>query len=84
MSDLVQLGRIVRRLRNERGISQENLAAVAAVDRTFMGQIERGEVNPSFEVIERIAAGLGIRLSDLIHAYELENEGISGRRNSPS
>ncbi len=84
MSDLVSLGRVVRRLRTERGISQEGLAALADIDRTFMGQIERAEVNPSFEVIERIAQGLGIRLSELIRAYELETDGIASRGDSSS
>ena len=45
------LGRVIRRLRTERGISQEGLAAISGVDRTFMGQIGLGEANPSFDVL---------------------------------
>ena len=70
MPELQTLCRVVRSLRTERGISQEGLAALAGIDRKFMGEIERGEVNPSFEVLTRIASGLGVRLSDLIRAYE--------------
>jgi len=73
MSDVAaRLGRVIRRLRTERGVSQEGLAAVSGVDRTFMGQIERGEANPSFEVLQRIASGLAVKLSDLIRQYESE------------
>jgi transcriptional regulator with XRE-family HTH domain len=66
------LGRVIRRLRNDRGISQEGLAAISGIDRTFMGEIERGEANPSFEVLQRIADGLTVRLSELIRQYESE------------
>lgn len=68
------LGRVIRRWRTERGISQEGLAAISGIDRTFMGEIERGEANPSFDVLQRIACGLAVRLSELIRQYESENE----------
>jgi transcriptional regulator with XRE-family HTH domain len=68
------LGRVIRRMRAERGISQEGLAAISGIDRTFMGEIERGEANPSFDVLLRIASGLSVRLSELIRQYESENE----------
>ena len=68
------LGRVIRRLRTERGISQEGLAAISGIDRTFMGEIERGEANPSFDVLQRIASGLTVRLSELILQYESENK----------
>jgi len=61
-------------MRAERGISQEGLAAISGIDRTFMGEIERGEANPSFDVLLRIASGLSVRLSELIRQYESENE----------
>jgi len=70
----VKLGRVIRRLRTERGISQEGLAAISGVDRTFMGEIERGEANPSFEVLQRIASGLTVQLSELIRQYESETD----------
>jgi transcriptional regulator with XRE-family HTH domain len=69
-----KLGRVIRRLRTERGISQEGLASISAVDRTFMGQIERGEANPSFEVLQRIASGLTLSLSEVIREYESERD----------
>jgi transcriptional regulator with XRE-family HTH domain len=70
----VKVGRIIRRLRTERGISQEGLAAVSGVDRTFLGEVERGEANPSVGVLQRIASGLTIPLSELIRLYECESD----------
>lgn len=70
----MKVGRIIRRLRTERGISQEGLAAVSGVDRTFLGEVERGEANPSIDVLQRIASGLTIPLSELIRLYECESD----------
>lgn len=53
------LGEAVRRLRLEAGLSQEELAERAGKDFTLIGGIERGQRNPSFETLLRIAAGLG-------------------------
>lgn len=78
MPESVSLGRTIRRFREERGISQESLAALARIDRTFVSEIERGLVNPSIDIVQRIATGLGLRLSDLILAYECEPKGSSG------
>lgn len=72
------LGRVIRRARRQSGISQESLAAAADIDRTFMGEIERGTSNPSFEVLERIAKGLGVKLSELMRVYESEAEKTVG------
>ena len=60
------LGRAVRRLRIERGLSQEDLAHLSRMDRTWVGGIERGERNPSFTNIRRLANALGVSPSDLL------------------
>jgi transcriptional regulator with XRE-family HTH domain len=69
-----KLGKVIRQLRTDRGISQEGLAALSGIDRTFMGEIERGMANPSFDVLQRIAGGLGVRLSELVRRYESETD----------
>lgn len=58
-------GRALRGLRTERGISQERLAQLAGMDRTYVSGIERGERNPSLANLLRLADALGVKLSDL-------------------
>ena len=60
------LGRAVRRLRIERGLSQEDLAHLSRMDRTWVGGIERGEKNPSYEKLMDLASALDVRISELI------------------
>ena len=49
----------VRRLRLERGLTQEQLAHDAGIDLTDLGGIERGRRNPSVDVLGRVAKALG-------------------------
>jgi transcriptional regulator with XRE-family HTH domain len=55
----------VRRLRAERGFSIESLAGEAEVDESHVARIERGTVNPSVDVLERLAQVLKVKLSEL-------------------
>jgi transcriptional regulator with XRE-family HTH domain len=54
------LGQNVRRIRLDRGLSQEELADELGVHRTYMGGVERGERNLTLQSVERLAAGLGL------------------------
>jgi transcriptional regulator with XRE-family HTH domain len=65
-----QLGNLIRRLRNERGFSQEVFADRCGVHRTYMGCIERGEKNITLETSNKIAKALGLSLSDLFQKLE--------------
>lgn len=67
------LGRAILRARRDRGLSQEELASRAGMDRTFVGGIERGEENPSFDKLLRLAQALGVRPSELVAAAERES-----------
>ncbi len=60
-----EFGSRVRALRRAHGWSQEQLADRAALHRTYIGSVERGERNISLVNMEKIAAALGIPLSDL-------------------
>ena len=62
---LAALGRAVREARDERGISQEALAQRIGVHRTYVGGIERGERNVTYESLLRVAEALAIPMSEL-------------------
>jgi transcriptional regulator with XRE-family HTH domain len=59
------LGQRIRELRTEHGYSQEAFADKCGVHRTFMGTVERGESNLSFQNIVKVATTLGVTLSTL-------------------
>lgn len=66
MGDIKALfGRRVRKIREDKCISQEKLAALAGLDRTYISKIERGERNVTLEVVERLSSALGIRPCEL-------------------
>jgi transcriptional regulator with XRE-family HTH domain len=65
-------GTRVRELRTARGLSQEAFAHQAGINRTYLGDIERGQRNVSLENIHRIAVALGLSLSELF-------QGVSNR-----
>ncbi len=64
------LGETVRLLRRERDLSQEALGDRCGLHRNYVGAIERGEINPTFRVLLKLAHGLEIPLSQLIAIYE--------------
>jgi transcriptional regulator with XRE-family HTH domain len=55
----------LRRLRVDRGISQEGLAFDSGVDRAYVGGVERQEQNPTVDMLDRLAATLGVSISEL-------------------
>jgi transcriptional regulator with XRE-family HTH domain len=60
------LGSRIRTLRERRGWSQEEFAAICDVNRSYMGRIERGELNLTLESLEKVGRGLGISVSALL------------------
>jgi transcriptional regulator with XRE-family HTH domain len=60
-----RFGARVRKLRQERGWTQVDLAERLGVDRSYLAQIEGGQRNVSLAIIETIAAGFGLSLSKL-------------------
>ena len=74
----VALGRAVRDLRVRGGISQEELAHLSGMHRTYLGGIERGERNPSFTNLHRLAGALGVRPSELLSRAEDLGEHAGG------
>jgi transcriptional regulator with XRE-family HTH domain len=62
-----QFGERVRSLRQRKGLSQEELADLVGVHRTYLGGIERGERNPALKNIAALAEALNVSLSDLFN-----------------
>ena len=60
-----KLGLKIKELRKLKGLSQEKLANLADIDRTYLPTIEKGERNVSIEVVERLAKALNVTIKDL-------------------
>jgi transcriptional regulator with XRE-family HTH domain len=74
---------VVRALREERGVAQDEFALSANVDRSYYGKLERGERQPSLALLLRIAGALGVTGGDLVGLVEAQaspvRRGRSGR-----
>jgi transcriptional regulator with XRE-family HTH domain len=68
------LARSVKLRRKELGLSQEELADLAEIDRTYASQIERGVANPSLEVLFRLARSLDSDVPTLVTEPMLSSE----------
>lgn len=55
----------LRRLRVERGLSQERLAADTSIDPPYVGGIERRTENPTIDLVDRLAKGLSVGIGEL-------------------
>jgi len=67
-----KLGKILRRLRNAKGWSQEDLAVRLEISRSHIGRLETGEKQPSLKMLFRLADALEIPASAII--LEMEKE----------
>ncbi|GMV00208.1 MAG: hypothetical protein AMXMBFR51_29400 [Ignavibacteriota bacterium] len=62
----LRFGQKVREVRTSRGLSQEQLAELAGIHRTYIGMIERAEKNITLVTIHKIASALNVKVSELI------------------
>ena len=67
---LPRLGAAIRRVRVQKGLSQEALADAAQIDRSHMGRIERGERNVTILNLHKIAVALGVPMGRLVDSVE--------------
>lgn len=77
LSPRVALGRVVRRFREAAGMTQEALEGATRVHVTHIRAIESGRRSPSFDVVCRLASGLGVTLAALGAAVDAERSGVS-------
>ncbi len=71
-----EFGDRVRRLRGDLGLSQEDLAHRAGINRTYIGSLEAGQRNISLNNIARLAAALGVDAVELVKGLQA----LPGRR----
>ena len=67
-------GKVLRHLRTERGLSQENLAFDANLDRTYISLLEIGRHSPSLDSIFAICDALNVKFSDIAALMEADAE----------
>ena len=74
MSDLViSFGIAVRQLREQQGWSQESLAERADLNRSYVGELERGQAIPSLLTLKKLSAALNLSLANLlVHAEHIQ------------
>lgn len=75
MDNNFSIGNRIRELRNQKHLSQEQLALSAEITTAYLGQIERNEKNPTVAVVAKLCGALGIELSDFFSQKEIpQNE----------
>jgi len=68
---LLAIGEAIRRLRRERNISQEGLALLAEIDRSYLGRVERGDNNAAILTLVKIANAMEITLTEMMAEAQL-------------
>ena len=66
----ILVGKRVKELRNQTGLSQEKFALKIGMDRTYYASVEAGKRNIALQNIKKIAEGFGISLSELFNGLE--------------
>jgi len=64
--ELTELGLVIKAKREAKGLTQHELAKKADVDRNYIGMLERGERNPSYMSLMKVANGLNMKIHQLI------------------
>ncbi len=72
--EYAELGKVIRALRREKGLSQEVLSGLAGIARTHLSMIENGTMKASIETVSKIAQALELRPSELLAMAEERQE----------
>lgn len=78
------LAKNIRAYRRKSGLSQERLAEISDLHRTYVGSVERAERNVTLSTLEAFASGLGVSAPDLLTEEECCHERQTGLHNSNS
>jgi transcriptional regulator with XRE-family HTH domain len=71
------LARNLRALRQAKGISQEELAHQASIDRTYVSSLERCQYSASIDVVDRLAKVLGVEAAELLRRSSALEQGAN-------
>jgi len=74
------LGRRIRSLRRSKSLTQEELGETCGINYKHLGAIERGEENPSLLILEKIANGLDVEISELFRFHHEETDPVKLKR----
>lgn len=66
MNESEKLGKNLKRIRTEKGISQGEIGRILGVDKGFVSNIENGKTNPTLATIAKIAKAIGVSVGELI------------------
>ena len=69
MDDLAKIGKRIAELRRARGLTQEDLAGLTEMDRSYLSEIERGSREGTLSTIKAIAKALAVPLMVLTEGY---------------
>jgi transcriptional regulator with XRE-family HTH domain len=65
-----KIGKAVKSVRTTHGLTQEDLAAKADLHPTYISDVERGVRNPSWDVVARLAEGMGVPVAVIAVEYD--------------
>ncbi|MFX3637070.1 MAG: helix-turn-helix domain-containing protein [Candidatus Pristimantibacillus sp.] len=68
------IGERIRNYRKKQGLSQEELAHLASMHTSYVGEIERSEKSPTLESLEKITSALGITLEELFSHSQVRSK----------
>ena len=71
-----RIGQEIRRIRTEQGLTLEEAAKLSEVSKAMLGQIERGESNPTISILWKISSGLRVSLSSLLSFAEEDHHAV--------
>ncbi len=72
--DNTLVGKVIRKKREQKGMTQELLSGLAGIARTHLTMIENGTKQPNFETVWKIALALELKPSELVEEIEMELE----------
>ena len=78
------LGAKIKSLRKANNLTQKRFALMIGVERGYLAKIEGGKRNPSIDIVEKVAHGLGITLAELFEGVDASSDPASPQKAKPA